>query len=137
MVRCVRGCKRSGKEALVTDPSKRLTSREAMASPWLRARGDRLSRNSLMYTSQRLKGFNARMKLRASMIAVGSVVSLRLSVSASKSARMLAAGNKTDSSGSSTPASSGAPAAKRASFLRNLPDEEIEEEEDDDVYDDV
>ena len=37
-------------------------------------------KNNLQYTSQRLKGFNARMKLRASMITVGSVVSLRMSM---------------------------------------------------------
>eukprot|EP00581_Thalassiosira_minuscula_P010305 CAMPEP_0183710006 /NCGR_PEP_ID=MMETSP0737-20130205/5899_1 /TAXON_ID=385413 /ORGANISM="Thalassiosira miniscula, Strain CCMP1093" /LENGTH=794 /DNA_ID=CAMNT_0025938227 /DNA_START=292 /DNA_END=2676 /DNA_ORIENTATION=+ len=68
------------KQLLVTDPSKRLTSREAMASPWMRQRGNLLAKNNLQYTSQRLKGFNARMKLRASMIAVGSVVSMTLSV---------------------------------------------------------
>ena len=109
------------KKLLVTDPSKRMTSREAMASPWMRTRGDRLSKNHLQYTSQRLKGFNARMKLRASMIAVGSVVSMKLSVRASKSARMLG--------GSISTGSSSEKVARRPTFLQNLPDEEVEDDD--------
>ena len=73
------------KGLLVTDPSKRLSSREAMASPWMRQRGNMLAMNNLQYTSQRLKGFNAKMKLRTSMIAVRSVVSLRMSMRSLKS----------------------------------------------------
>lgn len=71
---------------LVTDPSQRLTSREAMASPWMRQRGNMLAMNNLQYTSQRLKGFNARMKLRASMITVRSTVSMRFSIAGLKNA---------------------------------------------------
>lgn len=73
------------RKLLVTNPSKRLTSREAMASPWMRQRGDMLKKNNLQYTSQRLKGFNARMKLRASMISVRSIVSLKMSLRRSSS----------------------------------------------------
>jgi len=97
------------KKLLVTDPSKRLSSREAMASPWMRQRGTMLGKNNLQFTSQRLKGFNARMKLRASMIAVSSIVSLRMSTQSLKSER-----NVSNVSSS---------ASKRPSFL-DLPDEE-------------
>lgn len=69
------------KKLLVTDPSQRLTSRDALASAWMRQRGDLLARNNLEQTSQRLKTFNARMKLRSSMIAVTLVTSTRLSIS--------------------------------------------------------
>ena len=40
------------RKLLVTDPSRRLSSREAMASPWMRTRGNMLARNNLQYTSQ-------------------------------------------------------------------------------------
>jgi len=69
------------KKLLMTDPSERLTSRAAMQSPWMRQRGNLLARNNLQYTSRRLKTFNARMKLRSSMIAVTAVTRARLSVS--------------------------------------------------------
>jgi len=103
------------KQLLVTDPSQRLTSREAMNSDWMRQRGNMLMKNNLQYTSQRLKGFNARMKLRASMIAVGSVVSMRMSLRSMKSGTKLTAS---------------AGASKRPSFL-NIPTEDVEEQEDD------
>lgn len=64
----------------MTDPTRRLTSSEAMRSRWMIQRADRLQRNSLLYTSQRLKTFNARMKLRSAMIAVTAMTSARLSV---------------------------------------------------------
>ena len=102
------------RQLLVTNPSKRLTSREAMASPWMRQRGNMLAKNNLQYTSQRLKGFNARLKLRASMIAVGSVVSLT---------RMSARSFK---GGPSDRTLSGA--AKGPSFLE-LPDEGVADED--------
>ena len=70
---------------LVTDPSRRLSSREAMASLWMRSRGDALARNSLLYASEILRGFNARMKLRASMIIVTSTVSTKNSLRSQKS----------------------------------------------------
>eukprot|EP00565_Helicotheca_tamesis_P003257 CAMPEP_0185727906 /NCGR_PEP_ID=MMETSP1171-20130828/3447_1 /TAXON_ID=374046 /ORGANISM="Helicotheca tamensis, Strain CCMP826" /LENGTH=542 /DNA_ID=CAMNT_0028396551 /DNA_START=481 /DNA_END=2109 /DNA_ORIENTATION=+ len=63
---------------LVTDPSKRMSAFEAMNSPWIRQRANLLERNKLMYTSQRLKTFNARMKLRSAMIAVNWISSARL-----------------------------------------------------------
>lgn len=107
------------KKLLVTDPSKRLTSREAMASPWMRQRGNMLAKNNLQYTSQRLKGFNARMKLRASMIAVGSVVSLRMSVSKLKSERSLSGNNLSTSQ------------SKRPSFL-DLPVDGVGDDDEDD-----
>jgi len=69
------------KKLLVTDPAKRLTSRAAMQSPWMRQRDNLLARNNLQYTSCRLKTFNARMKLRSSMIAVTLITSARMSVS--------------------------------------------------------
>ncbi len=69
------------RKLLVTDPAKRLTSRAAMQSPWMRQRDNLLARNNLQYTSTRLKTFNARMKLRSSMIAVTLITSARLSVS--------------------------------------------------------
>uniref|UniRef100_A0A6U3VKJ7 Protein kinase domain-containing protein n=1 Tax=Ditylum brightwellii TaxID=49249 RepID=A0A6U3VKJ7_9STRA len=63
---------------LVTDPAKRLTATEAMNSKWVMSRAHLLERNKLMHTSQRLKTFNARMKLRSAMIAVNWVSSARL-----------------------------------------------------------
>jgi serine/threonine protein kinase len=68
------------KKLLVTDPSQRMSSKDAMASSWMRQRGNLLAMNNLQYTSQRLKTFNARMKLRSSMIAVATITSARLSV---------------------------------------------------------
>ena len=53
---------------LVTDPSKRLTAKQTMASRWMRDRGDLLRQHSLMMSQKRLKTFNARMKLRSAMI---------------------------------------------------------------------
>ena len=69
------------KKLLVTDPSERLTSRDAMQSSWMRQRGNLLAQNNLLYASRRLKTFNARMKLRSSMIAVTLITSARLSIS--------------------------------------------------------
>ena len=99
------------RKLLVTDPSKRLTSREALASPWMRQRGNMLARNNLQYTSQRLKGFEARTKLKASMLAVKSVVSLQrsLSIKSVVSERSLQPEQ----------------ASKRPSWLCNLPNEEM------------
>ncbi len=71
------------RKLLVTDPSHRLTSKEAMQSRWMIQRADRLQRNTLLYTSQRLKTFNARMKLRSAMIAVTAMTSARLSIARS------------------------------------------------------
>ena len=69
------------RKLLVTDPSKRFTSSEAMRSSWMVEPADKLKRISLLNTSQRLATFNARMKLRAAMIAVSAMTSIRMSVS--------------------------------------------------------
>lgn len=62
---------------LVLDPSKRITAAEAVRHEWLKASRDRLSAIMLQGTSQKLKTFNARMKLRSAMIAVDWVSSLK------------------------------------------------------------
>ena len=100
---------------LVTDPSRRLSSREAMASPWMRQRGNALARNNLRYASKRLGGFNVRMKLRASMITVRSTVSMRNSL------------HNLRGEGSAS-------SSKRPSFL-DLPVECIEDEDEDEEED--
>ena len=64
-------------QLLVLDPDKRLTSQGALKHKWMRASNDRLKQMSLQGTSQRLKTFNARMKLRSAMIAVDWVSSLK------------------------------------------------------------
>jgi calcium/calmodulin-dependent protein kinase I len=65
------------KKLLVLDPDERLTSEQALRHKWMKAATDRLSKYSLQGTSQRLKTFNARMKLRSAMIAVDWVSSLK------------------------------------------------------------
>jgi serine/threonine protein kinase len=62
---------------LVTDPDKRLSAKECLEHPWLKQDFGRLSLIKLQSTSQRLKTFNARMKLRSAMIAVDWVSSLQ------------------------------------------------------------
>lgn len=62
---------------LVTDPDKRISARECLEHPWLKQDFGRLSLIKLQSTSQRLKTFNARMKLRSAMIAVDWVSSLQ------------------------------------------------------------
>jgi calcium/calmodulin-dependent protein kinase I len=62
---------------LVLDPSKRITAADAVRHEWLKASRDRLGSIMLQGTSQRLKTFNARMKLRSAMIAIDWVSSLR------------------------------------------------------------
>jgi len=115
---------------LVTDPSKRLTSREAMASTWMRSRGNALAKNNLQYTSQRLRGFNARMKLRASMITVRSTVSLRFSIASLKAGRE-ASSSSAGSSGEKAEAKVGEMGSKQPSFLKDLPAEGSDDEEED------
>lgn len=65
------------KKLLVLDPDERLTSNEALKHKWMKASNDRLSKMKLQGTSQRLKTFNARMKLRSAMIAVEWVSQLK------------------------------------------------------------
>jgi calcium/calmodulin-dependent protein kinase I len=64
-------------QLLILDPDQRLTSADALKHKWMKASNDRLSRMALTGTSQRLKTFNARMKLRSAMIAVDWVSSLK------------------------------------------------------------
>lgn len=64
-------------QLLVLDPDERLTSQAALKHKWMRASNDRLKKMQLQGTSQRLKTFNARMKLRSAMIAVDWVSSLK------------------------------------------------------------
>lgn len=82
---------------LVLDPSKRITAAEAVRHEWLKASRDRLSMIMLQSTSQKLKTFNARMKLRSAMIAVDWVSSLKRM--SSFSTRNLNASDKSGSSG--------------------------------------
>lgn len=62
---------------LLLDPSKRITAADAVRHDWLKASRDRLGMIMLQGTSQRLKTFNARMKLRSAMIAIDWVSSLK------------------------------------------------------------
>jgi serine/threonine protein kinase len=62
---------------LVTDPDRRLSSVACLQHPWLQQDSKRLSLIKLQGTSQRLKTFNARMKLRSAMIAVDWASSIR------------------------------------------------------------
>jgi calcium/calmodulin-dependent protein kinase I len=65
------------KKMLILNPDDRITAKEAMRHPWLRLSKDRLSMVMLQGTSQRLKTFNAKMKLRSAMIAVDWVSALK------------------------------------------------------------
>lgn len=62
---------------LVLNPDERITSSQALRHKWMKASGDRLSRITLQGTSQRLKTFHARQKLRSAMIAVDWVSQLK------------------------------------------------------------
>jgi serine/threonine protein kinase len=62
---------------LVLDPDERISSAEAIRHSWLKTSRDRLNLVSLEGTSQRLKTFNARMKLRSAMIAIDWVHSIQ------------------------------------------------------------
>lgn len=64
---------------LVTDPDKRISASDALKHPWLRQENSRLNMIKLTGTSQRLKTFNAKMKLRSAMIAIDVIGSLRRS----------------------------------------------------------
>lgn len=64
-------------QLLVLDPDQRMTSAKALKHKWMKASEGRLKMMSLTGTSQRLKTFNARMKLRSAMIAVDWVSSLK------------------------------------------------------------
>jgi serine/threonine protein kinase len=62
---------------LVRNQDDRTTARKALLHPWLQADERRLSKHCLNSTSQRLKTFNAKMKLRSAMIAVDVVSALK------------------------------------------------------------
>mmetsp|Transcript_36993 Transcript_36993/g.42195 ORF Transcript_36993/g.42195 Transcript_36993/m.42195 type:complete len:532 (+) Transcript_36993:37-1632(+) len=61
---------------LVTDPDCRITAEKALKHPWLKQDETKLSMISLNRTSERLKSFNARMKLRSAIIAVDWISTL-------------------------------------------------------------
>jgi len=65
------------RKLIVLNPDERITASEAVRHKWLKASKDRLSMIMLQGTSQRLKTFNARMKLRSAMIAIDWVSSLK------------------------------------------------------------
>jgi len=65
------------RKLLVLDPDKRITANDALRHPWLKLAKDRLSKIGLQSTSQRLKTFNAKMKLRSAMIAVDWIQGLK------------------------------------------------------------
>eukprot|EP00541_Cyclophora_tenuis_P000449 CAMPEP_0116565106 /NCGR_PEP_ID=MMETSP0397-20121206/13717_1 /TAXON_ID=216820 /ORGANISM="Cyclophora tenuis, Strain ECT3854" /LENGTH=527 /DNA_ID=CAMNT_0004091849 /DNA_START=301 /DNA_END=1884 /DNA_ORIENTATION=- len=62
---------------LVTDPDRRISAADSLRHRWLQQDNKRLSLINLAGTSQRLKTFNARMKLRSAMIAVDWIGSLK------------------------------------------------------------
>ena len=60
---------------LVTDPSRRRSAEEALRCPWISSNNQLLLReNSLMRTTQKLRLFNARLKLKSVVFAIHSVV---------------------------------------------------------------
>jgi serine/threonine protein kinase len=62
---------------LVLNPDDRISSGEAIKHQWLKTSRDRLNLVTLQGASQRLKTFNARMKLRSAMIAVDWINSIQ------------------------------------------------------------
>ena len=101
------------KRMLVLDPDKRITAKEAVRHPWLMIAKDRLSMVNLQGTSQRLKTFNARMKLRSAMIAIDWVSNLKRVSWRAESQRKLGS-DDTFSSGGSNNSSSVLSKVKRA-----------------------
>jgi calcium/calmodulin-dependent protein kinase I len=65
------------RKLLIMNPDERISASDAVRHKWLKASRDRLSMITLQGTSQRLKTFNARMKLRSAMIAVDWISSLK------------------------------------------------------------
>jgi len=65
------------RKCLVLDPDQRLTAMGALRHKWLKTSRNQLDQSQLNGTAQRLKTFNARMKLRSAMIAVDWVSSLK------------------------------------------------------------
>jgi len=106
------------KKMLVLNPDNRISAESALRHPWLKLSKDRLSLIALQGTSQRLKTFNAKMKLRSAMIAVDWISSL-------KQVSWMSSRNLTSSSSSGGSASgSNSPLAARADRVRKLRDKE-------------
>jgi len=91
------------RKMLVLDPEKRITASGAIRHQWLKASRDRLGLIMLQGTSQRLKTFNARMKLRSAMIAVDWVSSLKRMSSFSTRNLNSAAGSGSESDAGKSP----------------------------------
>jgi calcium/calmodulin-dependent protein kinase I len=87
---------------LVLNPDKRLTADQALKHAWLKLSKDRLSMIGLQSTSQRLKSFNAKMKLRSAMIAVDWISSLK-QVSWMSSRNLIETSGKNDESNQTSP----------------------------------
>jgi len=62
---------------LVTDPDSRISAEETLKHPWLKQDEIKLSVISLNRTSERLKYFNARLKLRSAIIAIDWISALK------------------------------------------------------------
>jgi calcium/calmodulin-dependent protein kinase I len=120
---------------LTLNPDQRLTAKKALLHPWLKVSADRLSKNGLDSTSQRLKTFNAKMKLRSVMIAVDTIsllqrmsgMSLRnfnvtgSSASSSSSSTTLARSKSTSSTKSRTsPPRKHSPTRQRRALTRQI-----------------
>jgi len=66
------------KGLLVTDPSTRLSARDALQSEWIHDdRGDNLMKNSLTQTGKRLSVFNARQKLKSIILTTQCMVAIQ------------------------------------------------------------
>lgn len=90
------------RKMLVLNPDERISAKSAVRHPWLMIAKDRLSMVMLQGTSQRLKTFNARMKLRSAMIAIDWVSSLKRVSWRASSQRNLASDASNSSGGSGT-----------------------------------
>lgn len=91
---------------LTLNPDKRITAKKALLHPWLKVSADRLTKNGLLSTSQRLKTFNAKMKLRSVMIAVDTISLLQRMGGMQLSARRGSTGSVSPSSSSSSSSTS-------------------------------
>lgn len=66
------------KSLLVTDPSQRMSAREALQSQWIHdASGPKLSGTSLSNASKQLSVFNARQKLKAIILTTQCMVAIQ------------------------------------------------------------
>ena len=65
---------------LVTDPNKRWTTSDALDCKWLNMNAGPLLRNSLLKSQEGLKNFNAKLKIRAAMLAINFVTHLSSSL---------------------------------------------------------